>query len=303
VRKDPPAYTLDFVFHPERDASYTHFENGTSHPFLPDPDPAAGVPRVNVWWLAESALLTYWTEKDAIQKFAAAGLTARYLNNGSTDCYVAWRDDLAIVAFRGTESDDPQDMLTDVKIRFVPWRTGAGKVHRGFMEALDGIWPKLEVELKALPGRKVWFCGHSLGAALATLAADRFAETRGVCTFGCPLVGDGDFAKAFNDRLKGKTFRYVNHHDIVTRVPFSILSYTHVDPVRFIASDGSISETTPSKLELFGQMLKKPQAAIEVISCVNGLWRRTLTSGPPFLLDHMPKAYAIWAWNDYHANR
>jgi len=23
---------------------------------------------------------------------------------------------------------------------------------------------------------------------------------------------------------------------------------------------------------------------------------------PVFLLDHMPKAYAIWAWNDFDAN-
>jgi hypothetical protein len=25
----------------------------------------------------------------------------------------------------------------------------------------------------------------------------------------------------------------------------------------------------------------------------------TLKTAPNFLLDHMPKAYAIWTWNDY----
>jgi pimeloyl-ACP methyl ester carboxylesterase len=295
VRKELPTYTLDFVFHPEHDTSYKHFENGARHPFQPDPD--NGVPRVNAWWLAESALLTYWGDKDAIEKFAAAGLTAKFLRAGATDCYVAWRDGLVIVAFRGTQPDDKRDLLTDLNIRFMPRR--AGRVHCGFMEALDDIWPALEAELTTLAGRKVWFCGHSLGGALATLAADRFAETRGVCTFGCPLVGDAAFADDFNDRLRDKCFRYVNHHDIVTRVPPSVISYTHVASARFIARDGSISEAAPSLLEFVGQALKAPRA---VVDSVSGLWRRTVTSGPPFLLDHMPKAYAIGTWNDYAAN-
>jgi triacylglycerol lipase len=295
VRKEPPSYTLDFVFHPERDTNYRHFENGALHPF--QPDPANGVPRVNAWWLADSALLTYWSEEDAIERFAAAGLTAKFLKAGSTDCYVAWRDGVVIVAFRGTQPNEGQDLLTDLNISFMPCR--AGRVHCGFMEALDDIWPALEAELKRLAGRKVWFCGHSLGGALATLAADRFAETRGVCTFGCPLLGDAEFASAFSDRLRDKSFRYVNHQDIVTRVPPSVISYTHVAPARFIARDGSISDISPSRLEFLKQAIAAPHA---LLGTVSGLWRRTLTSGPPFLLDHMPKAYAIWTWNDYHAN-
>jgi hypothetical protein len=53
MRKPAPAYSVEFVLHPERDATYVHFENATSHPFQPDP---TGLPRVNVWWLAEAAL-------------------------------------------------------------------------------------------------------------------------------------------------------------------------------------------------------------------------------------------------------
>jgi hypothetical protein len=62
MRKDPPNYVLDFVFHPERDQKYLHFQDAALHPFQPDP---SGFPRVNVWWLADIALLTYWDAASA----------------------------------------------------------------------------------------------------------------------------------------------------------------------------------------------------------------------------------------------
>jgi len=38
------------------------------------------------------------------------------------------------------------------------------------------------------------------------------------------------------------------------------------------------------------------------LDVIHGLSSGTLASASTFLLDHMPKAYAIWMWNDYHAN-
>ena len=62
MQKPPPVYEADLVFHPERDTEYVHFEQSAAHPFAANP---SGLPRVNAWWLAESALLTYWSEADA----------------------------------------------------------------------------------------------------------------------------------------------------------------------------------------------------------------------------------------------
>ena len=295
MRKDPPNYLLDLVFHPEHDQEYVHFENASAHPFQPDP---AGFPRVNVWWLADSALLTYWDPVKAGAIFRAAGLQSEFVKVGSTDCYLAWQDGAVIVAFRGTEPDEWRDMLTNSKIALVPWT--AGRVHRGFKEAIDDIWPALERRLSTLAqGRKVWFCGHSLGAALAMLAADRFSNTRGVCTFGCPLVGDRAFTSAFNTHLAGKTFRYVNHNDVVTHVPPPVLGYDHVDVGRYIATNGTISGAAPSFLHFFAELFGTPQNLFEII---DNLLKGTLKAAPPFLLEHMPKAYALWTWNDYDAN-
>ena len=162
MQKPAPAYVADLVFHPEHDTLYVHFENAAAHPFQPDP---AGFPRVNAWWLADSALLTYWDEVKAAAIFKSAGLHSTFIKVRSTDCYVAWQNTFVIVAFRGTQPDEWDDMLTDANIVLVPWH--AGLVHCGFKTALDDIWPKLMTELNAVSaGRSVWFCGHSLGAAL-----------------------------------------------------------------------------------------------------------------------------------------
>lgn len=295
MQKPAPVYSLDLVLHPERDNAYIHFENAAVHPFQPNP---VGLTRVNVWWLADSAALTYWDEPNAKAIFNSAGLQSKFVKVGSTDCYIAWQHDFVIVAFRGTEPDEWQDMLTNAKIKLVTWQ--AGKVHRGFKAAIDEIWPRLEAELNTLStGRSVWFCGHSLGAALATLAADRYPTTRGVCTFGCPRVGDDTFAAAFNANLANKTRRYVNHHDVVTHVPTPLFGYKHVDVRRFIAPDGTISGIPPPLIHFFSELLGPPEHLLEII---NGLKEGTLKTVPNYLLDHMPKAYAIWTWNDYDAN-
>ncbi|MCX5893209.1 MAG: lipase family protein, partial [Deltaproteobacteria bacterium] len=90
-------------------------------------------------------------------------------------------------------------------------------MHRGFQAALDEVWERLHdyLEGKENARRTVWFTGHSLGAALATLAASRYGKVRGLYTFGSPRVGDLDFKQAF----LVPTYRFVNHDDLVTRVP------------------------------------------------------------------------------------
>jgi triacylglycerol lipase len=294
--KLPPIYDGRFVFHPEQDAAYVHFENADAHPFQPNP---AGFSRVNVWWLAEAALASYWAPADAALLFRAAGLESEYLNEKGTDCYVAWGPDFLVVAFRGTQPDEWDDMLTDARAAQVPWDDGT-MAHQGFAEAIGDIWPRLSVLLGQLSvGRSVWFCGHSLGAALATLAAYRYRDTSGVCTLGCPRVGDPKFAAAFNARLAGKAFRYVNDQDVVTHVPppvFLVWLYQHVDLRRFIAPDGTVSGGAPSIPHFFADLIGNPKVLLE---SVNGLLSGALTLTPTFLLDHMPKAYAMWLWNDY----
>jgi hypothetical protein len=91
----------------------------------------------------------------------------------------------------------------------------------------------------------------------------------------------------------------VNHHDVVTHVPPPFLGYEHVEARRFIAPDGTISPKAPLLLHFFAELLGTPQNPLEII---DGLLQGTLKTAPNFLLEHMPKAYAIWTWNDFDAN-
>jgi pimeloyl-ACP methyl ester carboxylesterase len=147
--------------------------------------------------------------------------------------------------------------------------------------------------------RTVWFSGHSLGAALATLAAARFPDTKGVVTLGSPRVGDGTFVAAFDRRFSGRSLRYVNDTDIVTHVPPPILIpflYDHVDSLRQIASDGDVSTRRPRLDHYFVELINDTGHVREV---VEGLRKGVLTRPPKFLLDHMPRGYAVDIWNDY----
>jgi hypothetical protein len=154
--------------------------------------------------------------------------------NGGTHCFVALHDDavkenkLEVVAFRGTDKDDPADLLDDVEAPLVDWN-GTGKVFDGFKDALAEVQPDLLPVVQAIDYRLL-FTGHSLGAALATLLASVKAPSA-LYTIGSPRVGDDDFVAS----LRGvKSFRGADCCDIVTQLPPAILGYAHLGNADYI---------------------------------------------------------------------
>ena len=146
----------------------------------------------------------------------------------STQAFVASGDEAAHVAFRGTQ--EPEDWLTNAK--FLPSTSELGvKVHSGFSEGLNEVWGQIE-PVVASAGLPVIVTGHSLGAALASLAAIRLSTTghgiAGVYTYGQPRTGHSSFASLYNSALGSITFRFINHIDLVTRVPLLVQGYRHV---------------------------------------------------------------------------
>jgi len=141
----------------------------------------------------------------------------------------------AFVVFRGTESDEPSDLATDARGVLVEWQ-GAGRVHLGFRDALSGAWGAIAAWLEQAPGLEVWITGHSLGAALATLATARLPGAR-LVNFGSPRVGDGAFAAQFDGR---PVTRYVNCCDLVARMPPAILGYAHIEGMAYIDRNGKV---------------------------------------------------------------
>jgi triacylglycerol lipase len=239
--KDLPAPSLKLLFFPAWDTEYVHFEAARELPFTPAP----GQTSLHAWWLADAALLAYWPPEQVPATFARAGfIHTQFFSQGSTQCYVASKPDAAIVAFRGTEATHLEDALADAVAKLTPW-DGPGLVHHGFLSALDAVWSPLSAHLVSLGARPVWFTGHSLGAALATLAAWRWLRQSGapppLYTIGSPTVGDKDFAREFDAAFPTDSVRYVNGVDGVTEVPPPPF-YVHVGRAVHVGAAGSHHE-------------------------------------------------------------
>ncbi len=159
MRKPRPTPDATFLFHPEFDDAYVHFDGHEHAPFAP---PATSMTRANAWWLAESALLSYWDPAEAISRFQTAGLTAEFVRDGDTQAYVASNAQVVLISFRGTEAGSLGDIVSDALVPLVPWTHGT--VHLGFKAALERVWPAIVSTLEPLASsRSVWFSGHSLG--------------------------------------------------------------------------------------------------------------------------------------------
>jgi triacylglycerol lipase len=140
-----------------------------------------------------------------------------------------------------------------------------GKIHHGFLQALDRVWagqvlPRLAV---ATP---LWVTGHSLGGALAALAAARCALTgrrpvQGLYTYGQPRAGNDDFRDALGAALSGRYFRYVNDRDIVPRVPPAALGFRHAGHGFLFTPEYEIRELSPAQEFAFAVQRALQEAA------------------------------------------
>ncbi|WKY12673.1 hypothetical protein Q1695_003904 [Nippostrongylus brasiliensis] len=102
-----------------------------------------------------------------------------------------------------------------------------GVVHAYFLNGHFVLWPPIERTLNDAnyAGYRVTITGHSLGGALAALAAARIVKQgfrRGdqitIYTFGEPRVGDHTFATNFDSMIKN-SYRVVFRRDLVPHLP------------------------------------------------------------------------------------
>ncbi len=199
-------------------------------------DSSAVWSRSNALSLANCALLAY-NDQDVIDTHLKARGFTEIIHCQSpnpaidTQAYVAVREGLVVVAFRGTEPSNPVDYFTDFttarvafedKFRFSGW----GNVWAGWADGLLAVLPQILDALKKYDDDQhtLWITGHSLGGALATVMAAVVANLpnhpiQGVYTYGQPRVGDPEFCARYNQVLHDQTFRHVNDHDLVPHVP------------------------------------------------------------------------------------
>ena len=217
------------------------------------------------WVLANMAHAAYHAESKVRAVLGRLGATdVRFYDRDGAQAFLAAWPDKAILAFRGSEPRETSaaatapglrlspslaawlgnDVLADLTFRTTAFDGRRGvTVHAGFLRELDKLWPgHIAPDLAAIGAPAagaapvpMWAAGHSLGAAMATLAALR-RPFHGVVTFGEPRVGRG-----LDGVLRADIHtRYVNGDDPVTDVPPELFGYRHHGTAIHVAdADGS----------------------------------------------------------------
>jgi triacylglycerol lipase len=194
------------------------------------------------YYMARASRCAYEEPGEWIEKL---GLHEKitFFDCGQFRGFVAMLDHAALLAFRGTQSIG--NCLTDADTLLVPHSPYPGRVHCGFAEAVDEVWPQVRQLLGTpSPTRALWLTGHSLGAAMATLASVRLAhegyKVRAVYTYGSPRPGD----RVFHDSYCLPNYRFVNNNDLVPHLPFR-WCYKHVGKLKLV-DDGELDEAEAS---------------------------------------------------------
>ncbi len=194
---------------------------------------------------AELSKLAYFNPTDITEAVKAFGLQDfSFIEKENAQAYLFSTQYDCVVVFRGTEPTDINDIKADIDAVMVVAET-VGKVHRGFKREVDDLWESLEFALKD-NNKPLWFTGHSLGGAMATISAGRCilspipSNPEGLFTYGSPRVGN----RRYINFVKMNHYRWVNNNDIVTRMPPRWLGYTHSGRELYLDAYGRVRNFT-----------------------------------------------------------
>jgi len=150
-----------------------------------------------------------------------------WIDHHGTNGYCCTVGDVAVIAFRGTDSLD--DWLhTNFRVEMV--ECGLGMSHKGFVNAARGVLQDVLYFLNATKPKHIHLVGHSLGGALAVITAQRLlgqaipADMMTVTTFGCPRIGDETFVRTLGIL---SILQFIRRGDPVPDMPPTSLGYCH----------------------------------------------------------------------------
>ena len=248
---------------------------------------------VNAFWLSEMCRLIYrrnpdedpgqlgaLTRHDVLAQVRCKEIL--FIHRRETQCALIQSTRAAtpfsVLVFRGTTGF--RNWLLDLDVRPEKWNAHA-TVHRGFREALEQIWNVLQPALESLAG-PCFFTGHSMGGALAQLAAARFRPQAVYC-FGAPRVGDRGYVEMMRAI---PVFRIVNGQDIVAVLPPASqrLPFTPAGRLVFICARGRLHQIDD---EAVADLASETDTVALQTSNENRWY-----DPPRFLADHAPINYS-----------
>jgi triacylglycerol lipase len=233
----------------------------------------------------------------------------RHISLRTACAVVAAGHGATIVAFAGTDPLKINDWITD--FRTLPAPSG---IHAGFEDAVTGVWERIRLIIRARSAaeRALIFTGHSLGGALAIVAAERAqrelqAPSIAAYTFGSPRPGDARFADAYVPALGAVTYRLVHGTDLVPTVPpaFNGL-FRHVGRRLQCGSGDRFSRQMPlsppddDKPDFVESLFDSARGELEALLAGRlfqpvgaGLVGRFVGTLPRQIRDHVPASYRV----------
>ncbi|KAL2760491.1 hypothetical protein ACRALDRAFT_2050733 [Sodiomyces alcalophilus JCM 7366] len=159
------------------------------------------------------------------------------------------RDDVArliVLTIRG--SNEILNWITNIDFFFTGCNSlvSGCQTHSGFTRAWEGLRTPainaIRTTRAQYPGYRVVVTGHSLGAAVATLAAAYLRAHENIpvdlYSYGAPRVGNAQFAN-FVSAQPGANWRLTHGDDPVTRLPPIIFGYRHTTPEHWLTGGPS----------------------------------------------------------------
>ncbi|MDY0171017.1 MAG: lipase family protein [Thermoguttaceae bacterium] len=212
---------------------------------------------------AELSQIAYMPPAPALKCVQQIGFSdSHYFDRDGAQAYQFRTEHDCVIVCRGTEPNEWNDVKADANAVAALAET-VGRVHSGFKKEVDDLWPNIEQVLSSnrLP---LWFAGHSLGGAMATICAGRCkiskisSNPEGLFTYGSPRVGDRLYVSYY--RLVH--VRWVNNNDIVTRVPPAWMGYRHAGREMYIDYKGRVRDVEGwrrvlDRLRGFGRSLRR----------------------------------------------
>ena len=142
------------------------------------------------------------------------------------------------LVFRGSHSvknfiQDLQFFKIDMPLDGIENVYIASGFYKAYSSISNSIIEGIDNVLQSSPNiEEIYIAGHSLGGAMASIAAIDLKyrlgyNVVGSYTFGSPRVGNMEFSK-FYSSIVGNTIRYTNNNDIVPHLPPKIFGFNHL---------------------------------------------------------------------------
>ena len=165
------------------------------------------------------------------------------VDKNSAQAALIEHEDFLCIAFRGT--DELADWLDNLNA--FSTKELFGEFHRGFWNSVEDVWKPINDKFRDLQQqrkRPLFITGHSLGGAMATIAAAKLIHEdkpfTSVYTFGQPRALTRETGLIFNAECRSRFFRFHNNNDIVTRAPARLMGYSHVGSYLYISDEKEI---------------------------------------------------------------